>query len=93
MRKKGRVDATQPEIVSALRRAGCSVLVTSGLGGGAMDAVVGRNGINYLLELKDGMLPASKRKLTPDEEEFHKTWKGQIDTVGSIEEAFKAVGL
>jgi len=98
VRKKGRVDATQPEIVSALRRAGCSVLVMSNLGGGAPDIAVGRVvrpgfKVNIFLELKDGNLPPSKQKLTFDEQEFHNSWRGPIFVVGSVEEAFKAVGL
>jgi len=93
VRKKGRVDATQPEIVSALRRAGCSVLVMSNLGGGAPDLLVARQNQLTLMELKDGQAPPSKRRLTPDETEFHREWLSPIHIVGSVEEAFKAVGL
>jgi len=66
----------------------------SNLGGGAPDLLVRRQGDFWLMELKDGNLPPSKRRLTPDEKAFHDEWQcGRLVIVGSIEEAFKAVGL
>lgn len=52
-RAGGRCDRNQPEIVSALRSIGASVLITSNQGGGFPDLVVGWRGHNYLLEVKE----------------------------------------
>lgn len=88
MRKRGRTDANQAAIVSALRQAGCSVWVTSSLGGGFPDLVVAdRNGANVLLEIKDG-----KGDLTPDEREFFAEWRGPVHLVRTPDEALQAVG-
>jgi hypothetical protein len=88
-----RVDANQAEIVAALRRCGCSVQVLSMVGKGCPDLLVGRDYRNYLLEVKDGSKPPSKRQLTPDEVEWHADWLGRVNTVANIEEALAVVGL
>lgn len=76
MRHRGRTDGTQTEIVKALRKLGATVAVTSALGDGFPDLVVGWRGVNHLVEVKNGSLSPSKRELTPDEEKFHATWRG-----------------
>ena len=88
-----RVDANQSSIVRDLRKAGCSVEILSMVGKGVPDLLVGRQGQNYLLEVKDGDKAASKRKLTPDEEEWHTLWRGAVSIVANIEEALRVVGL
>lgn len=88
-----RIDANQPAIVAALRNAGCSVAVTSDLGRGFPDLVVGRGGLTYLLEVKDGSKPASKRRLTEAEARFHASWLGHVAIVETEAEALAAVGL
>ena len=93
MRRAGRVDANQPDIVRDLRQCGCSVAITSAVGDGFVDIVVGFRGINVLLEIKDGDKPPSKRKLTPAEADFHRDWKGQIAVVKSFDEAWAVVVL
>ena len=76
MRKYGRVDSNQADIVKSLRQAGCSVLILSDVGGGCPDLLVGRSGQDYKLECKDPTKPPSKRCLTPDERDFFREWKG-----------------
>ena len=88
-----RVDNNQREIVSALRSAGASVQLLHMIGHGAPDLVVGYGGQNHLLELKDGSKPPSARRLTPDEEQWHKNWKGQVAIVCSAKEALKLLSL
>ena len=90
MRAK-RVDANQPEIVAALRAIGCSVSDTSGAGEGFTDIVVGYRGINYLIEIKDGSKPPSKRILTKPQQDFHRDWRGQVAIAKNPEEAIKIV--
>jgi hypothetical protein len=87
-----RIDANQNEIVTALRKVGCSVAITSSLGKGFPDIVVGWKGRNYLLEIKDGSKTPSQRKLTPDEQKFHDFWFGDIKIVESVDDALRAVG-
>jgi hypothetical protein len=48
--------------------------------------------LNYLLEVKDGGKPPSKRQLTADEQSWHKNWKGQVNVITSIKEALELIG-
>lgn len=57
--------------------------ITSNLGGGFPDIVVGKYGINVLVEIKDGSKPPSKRKLTEDEADFHSAWRGMACVIES----------
>ncbi len=92
MRRAARIDANQPEIVQALRDVGASVSVTSMVGKGFPDIVVGYRGQNYLIEIKDGSKPPSQRKLTPDEQEWHDLWRGTVHIANSTDEALKIIG-
>ena len=62
MRRAAKVDDNQKEIVSALRKLGASVLITSQLKN-CFDILVGYKGINYIIEIKDGKKPPSQRML------------------------------
>lgn len=84
-----RVDDNQKEVVAGLRRIGCTVHHLSSLGKGCPDLLIGFKGVNYLVELKDGSKPPSRRKLTPDELKWIKNWKGQVNVCCSIEEIIK----
>jgi hypothetical protein len=75
MRRNARVDRNQTEIVEFIRNYGGSVLITSQLKN-CFDILVGYNGFNIIVEIKDGLLTPSKRKLTDGEEKFRETWKG-----------------
>ena len=83
MRKHGKVDSNQFEIVQALRQSGCSVQILSSVGGGCPDLLAGRNGVNILLECKS----SPNAKLTPDEQKFFDTWKGKAVIVRDVDEA------
>lgn len=92
MRRRGRVDSNQSRIVKELRQVGCSVAITSSLGDGFPDLVVGWRGVNYLFEIKDGTLPPSGRKLTPEEKIFRSTWAGQYFVIQFTGDALEAMG-
>ena len=92
MRRAARIDANQNEIVQHLRDVGASVFVTSGVGAGFPDIVVGFRGATYLIEIKDGNQPPSKRKLTKAEKKFHDGWNGQVDVAKNTDEALKIIG-
>lgn len=87
-----RVDANQKIIVETLRNLGCLVWITSDLGKGAPDLVVGIGNKHLkLIEIKDGSKPPSQRKLTLDEQRFHNNWKDHIKVISSIDEAIEFV--
>lgn len=86
-----RVDRNQTEIVQILRDMGVSVAVTSDLGQGFPDLVLGICNRNYLVEVKDGSKPPSKRVLTPDERKFFNSWKGQVDIISCVNDAINFV--
>lgn len=93
MRRRGRTDGNQVEIVRALRAVGATVQSLADIGKGCPDLLVGFRGDTYLLEVKDGSKVPSARKLTEDEERWHKEWHGDnLHTVNSLEEALLAVG-
>lgn len=85
MRTKARTDSNQLEIVTALRKKGASVLLLHQVGKGCPDVLVGWNNSNFLIEIKNNSQPPSKRKLTPDEQDFFDTWQGQAAVVDSVE--------
>lgn len=91
MRAASKVDANQKQIVAGLRKAGCSVLILSQVGKGCPDIAVGFGGFTILMEIKDGSKPPSARKLTPDEEQFFRTWRGSAVVIKSLDEAIEAI--
>ncbi len=99
-----RTDRTQAPIVDAYRATGLlSVAVTSAVGNGFPDIVVGGKKhcphcthplpYNWMFEIKDGDKKPSARKLTPPQVAFHASWKGHIQVVETVAEALAAVGL
>lgn len=93
MRKAARVDANQAEIVSGLRYLGASVQCLHAVGDGCPDLLVGTPTGNYLLEVKDGRKPPSRRVLTKDQEDWHRDWKGPKSVVMTLEEAVAACNM
>lgn len=93
VRTRAKVDGNQAEIVKALRGVGCSVQHLHTVGKGCPDILVGRDGMNILMEIKDGSLPPSRRALTDDEAEWHDAWRGSVCVVKSVEDALTAIGI
>ena len=87
-----RTDANQELIVGVLRRVGASVTPLHMVGSGCPHLVVGFQGINYLLEVKDGDKPPSKQQHTIQESVWHARWRGQVATVTSVDEALRVIG-
>jgi hypothetical protein len=88
-----KVDANQPEIVKAFRQLGCEVAITSRLGQGFPDLIVGKPKLRKMLmvEIKDGAKPPSARKLTEDEQKFRDAWAGSYAVVESIPDVVRVV--
>jgi hypothetical protein len=63
------------------------------VGKGVPDLLCGYQGRNVLLEIKDGSKPPSKRKLNPDQVEWHDKWRGQVCVVNNLDEAIEALGI
>ena len=89
------MDDNQGEIVSALRKIGCEVAITSQVGNGFPDLVVGTPFQKriVLLEVKDGAKVPSAQKLTEHEQRFHDEWSpyGAVFIVKNITEAIAAI--
>ena len=93
MRRIARTDDNQQQIVKQLRKLGCSVAITSMIGKGFPDFIVGYKGRNYMIELKDGKRKPSEKGLTMDEAKFFTAWSGQIDKCESLDEICKVIGI
>lgn len=91
MRRAARTDANHAAVIAALRAIGASVEDLSAVGGGCPDLAVGFRGMNTFLEVKDGAKPPSKRALTPDQRDWHASWRGHVVVVNNVDEAIKAV--
>jgi hypothetical protein len=93
-RKYGKPDANQAAIVKALTAAGCSVLDLKSVGNGCPDLLVTAPVFPHrtlLMEIKDGAKIPSARKLTPDQVDFHRDWRGELHVVNSVDEALAVV--
>jgi hypothetical protein len=87
-----RTDANQAEIVAALRAIGATVQDTSAVGKGFPDIVVGFMGENHLIEIKNGNLTASSRRLTSYQVMWHNEWRGKVHVVKDVTEALAVLG-
>lgn len=83
--QKHRTDSNQLAIVKALRQAGASVACLASVGAGCPDLLVGWNGSNFLIEVKN--LEGRGLRFTPTECEFMDGWKGKIYVVTDIPQA------
>lgn len=83
MKKHGRVDRNQGEIVDALRRCGWHWLNLSMVGGGCPDGIASKPGRIRFVEIK-----TPKGKLTPEQAEFHKRVP-DVQILRSVEDAVR----
>lgn len=94
MRRAAKRDANHASVRDALRKAGLWVCDTAAMGNGFPDLLAWRKTTGFvLLEVKDGTLPPSARKLTEAEADFFDSCPGPVHVVNSVEEAFAALGL
>ena len=89
MRRAAKIDANQSAIVGALKACGAQVLSLAAIGKGVPDLLILHRGRFQLMEVKDGSLPPSARRLTPAQEEFHLDWP--VTVVTSCETAIAAL--
>lgn len=89
-----RVDHSQPDIVAALRAAGCTVLSLAPLGKGAPDLAVGTGGFTYLMECKSPQYKKAHPERIAEQREWAKRWQGgPVLFVSTPGEALSALGL
>jgi hypothetical protein len=92
MRRIAASDGNQPEIVAALRAVGASVATCQAVGKGFPDLVVGYQGRNYMIEVKDPSQPKHRHELTPAQVVFHGGWCGDLVKVFTAKEALIHIG-
>ncbi len=85
--RAGKVDGNQKLILATVIEEGASAVSTSAIGNGFGDIIGAINWQTFMMEVKDPAQPPSKRRLTPAEKEFHRTWKGRIHVVETPEQA------
>lgn len=92
MRRAAKVDANQAAIVGGLIRSGCEVQSLAALGDGVADILCHHvaSGRLRLFEIKNPAMPPSKRKLRPDQVEWHKRFP--VTVVETVEGALAALG-
>jgi len=86
MRKYGKVDLNQNEIVAALQKFGTTISLAS-VGRGCPDLIFGYKGINYLMEIKNG----KQAKLTPDQKEFFGAWSGDVRIIRTVDDVLEFI--
>lgn len=91
MRRDARVDGNHKAVVNQFRKCGCAVLSLAPMGHGVPDLLCSvkprfREPVSFLVEVKNGALPPSRRQLTQQEAEFHRSWPGLIYVVEAVEE-------
>lgn len=88
------MDSNHQEITTALRRAGASVLSLAAVGKGCPDLLVcAPGGRLYLVEVKDRGTAYGRRGLSESQQEFARTWGGEIHVVSDSAMALQALGL
>lgn len=93
MRRAAKVDDNHREIVQFFRSIpSCAVLDLARVGNGCPDILVFYREY-YLVEIKDGSKPPSRRKLTPDQQQFHARWPDKIHVIKSVDEAAQLLGV
>lgn len=89
---KTKIDKNQKAIVEALEAAGASVLVTSRMGSGFPDLVVGLRGKNILIEVKNPENSYGRKGFNKNQQNFADFWRGSPPIiVRTVDEAMAAI--
>lgn len=89
----GGKDKNHDRIAAALEAAGATTLDTSIMGGGFPDLLVGFNGVDFLLEIKNPDTQYGRSGLSDEQILYHSKWRGKrIQVVRNEEEALAAIG-
>ena len=88
-----RVDENQADVVKELRSYGVTVQSLAEVGGGCPDILCGWMDQSFVFEIKNPEQPKSGRKLTRDEDQWIKAWRGQVAVIETAEEALRIMGV
>jgi len=83
---QGRVDPNQREIVQALRQAGVTVTILSGMGDGIPDLLCCTHERTWLIEVK-----TKAGTLKPDQTKFFASWPGEIQLCRTVDDAIATI--
>ncbi len=83
-----KVDANQAAIIEALEKTGAIVQTLGGVGDGCPDLLVGRLGVNVLLEVKN---PEGRNRVGEKQSQWIAKWRGQCAVVRDEFEAMRIV--
>lgn len=90
----GHRDSNHRVVADAFARAGCSVLELTQVGAGCPDLCIGIGGRTFLVEVKDGSKPPSRRALRKTQVDFIASWRGSpIHVVTGPVEAWNLANL
>ena len=78
-----RTDANAAAIFAAMEQAGASVYR-----GGPLDAIVGKGGDTWLVEIK-----TARGKLRASQTKFLARWRGNAMVIRTVEEGLKLIGM
>ena len=94
--RANRIDANQPEIVAALRRAGAEWIPTSGDPKIGFDGLIAFRGELHVAEIKDGSKPPSERQLTDCEAKRKEQLEYKnvaYNVLESVDDALRLIGV
>ena len=86
--RSNKVDANQAVIIEALEKTGATVQTLGAVGNGCPDLLVGRLGLNLLLEVKN---PEGKNEVGDKQAKWMERWRGQKVVVRDEFEAMRIV--
>jgi hypothetical protein len=86
--RANKVDSNQAAIVDALEKTGATVQMLGAVGNGCPDILVGRLGVNVLMEIKN---PDGKNRVGEKQAEWIANWRGQCVIVRDEYEAMRVI--
>jgi len=96
LRRAARVDENQKVVVAALKQAGATVELLHAVGKDVPDLLVGFNGMNFLIEVKNPNRKSPRGRIRPSDNmhaDWHAAWRGQVATVWTELEALQVIGV
>ena len=81
-----RRDHNHGSIADAFLLLGCSVIDLCSVGKGVGDLLIGYEGLTLMVEIKNPLMPPSKRRLTKAQEELRLDWTGGARLVETLED-------
>lgn len=91
-RRANRIDANHRLIADTFLSAGCSVQSLADIGNGCPDLLIAIDRhTTFVVEVKDPLQPASKRRMKPKQIAWHAKWPGASFVVETPDQALRIV--